>query len=267
MIKLSKILSEGRSSAIHIDTALKIVQTHNPNGISNYSIYRGIKEQSEDFYYVQPSSHIRKSAHTYNGTNYYTILLDNLPSWKEYPKRSKSIICSTSNTLASAYGTVYCVIPKEGSKIAISPSPDIWNSFHIVNINYFNLNIFNRIIDEYMKRYELIMSKKMNKNNYDDIAEVLNYVMKEKDNFELYNVTNILPEVCMKYNYKNMFEFIDEILLNPEKNEFKIQYYNSDFSLNDYNAHELWTEDDCVLIHNNAEYMFYSKLRSNINRK
>jgi len=86
-------------------------------------IYRGLWF-NDDYGYINPLNYNRKSANT---SNYYTILFDEiLPSWKNMPKRSKSVICSTSFTEARAYGIVYRVYPFNDSKIGITSYQDIW---------------------------------------------------------------------------------------------------------------------------------------------
>jgi hypothetical protein len=51
-------------------------------------IYKGIHSLLDDFSFSKKNSFVRKSRNTYN---YYTTLIDNLDSWKNYPKRSKII--------------------------------------------------------------------------------------------------------------------------------------------------------------------------------
>ena len=75
-------------------------------------IYRGVKLMSNevnhnDVMLFNPKAIERKSANT---NNFYTWIVDDLDSWKDYPKRSKSLICSNS-TSTRAYGPLYRVIP------------------------------------------------------------------------------------------------------------------------------------------------------------
>lgn len=71
----------------------------------------------------------RKSRNT---ENYYTLLVDNLPAFKGWPKRSKSFITTNSWTLASGYtmgeGMVYLVLPINNTKLAYVNQPDIWDA-------------------------------------------------------------------------------------------------------------------------------------------
>lgn len=73
----------------------------------------------------------RKSANT---TNYYTLIMGILPSWRNWPQRDNSLICSSSKSQASAYSRIsgremYVIIPLENQPVAVSPDDDFWTSF------------------------------------------------------------------------------------------------------------------------------------------
>lgn len=267
MIKLSKILSEGRSSAISMEKALEIAQINNPGGISKYPIFRGGRNLKDDFYYIQPSLFNRKSAYTDDKLNYYTILIDNLPSWKEYPKRSRSIICSNNNDYANSYGSLYCVVPAEGSKIAICPSYDIWQSFEELNKIVLSVNELNGVLEEYIQNYETIMSDKINKDDYNDIIKAIDYSVKNHDKSSFTYIANEVIDYYNEYQHKyhhkydTMSEFIDTVLLNPIVNGFDMKIYTPNFQLNVENR-EIWIQNDSILVESNKLYKFRNKLHS-----
>ena len=90
-------------------------------------LYRGMRHMPGGFGFGDGSKLNRKSANT---RNYYTLIMDNVPEWDPYPKRSKSFICSSQRSGAGGYGqTVYVVIPLEGQDIGVCPAPDLWGSF------------------------------------------------------------------------------------------------------------------------------------------
>jgi hypothetical protein len=112
-------------------------------------IFRGTRINTLPVMLVDPSASQRKSANT---ENYYTLLIDNLPSWQNYPKRSKSLICSTSRHVAELFsqdndknGGVYIVLPFNGAKIGICPQRDIW----LTNIQGRRMYEWNRIYSSY----------------------------------------------------------------------------------------------------------------------
>jgi hypothetical protein len=111
-------------------------------------MWRGSEHDFAALKIIEPSKHERVSANT---SNVYTLLIDNLRSWSEYPKRSRSIICSTSAFNAAGYGVhnpPHQVFPEDGAKIGVAPRSDIWNSFEkgLSEISVPTLPQFNELI-------------------------------------------------------------------------------------------------------------------------
>ncbi len=88
-------------------------------------IWRGSRSNNNEVMMLDPSSGSRKSENT---TNYYTLLMDNSPYMKGWPKRSNSLICSTRRRTAESYGTAYAIFPYNGTKIAVCPGGDLWDT-------------------------------------------------------------------------------------------------------------------------------------------
>lgn len=73
----------------------------------------------------------RVSRNTYN---FYTLWMDNHPSWEEYPKRSSSLICSSNSTTSHYYNSdLRLILPDDNCKIGVCPKPDLWVSFKGLN--------------------------------------------------------------------------------------------------------------------------------------
>ena len=95
-------------------------------------IYRGTS-QTSDYIKVKPQNGKRKSAYT---LNYYTVAMSQLPSFKDYPPRDRSLICSTSTIKTREYGNTFVVFPLNGTKIGIVNKKDIWYSTPYGNDTY-----------------------------------------------------------------------------------------------------------------------------------
>ena len=127
------------------------------NAIDSYaSIYRGMNNIST-YLIVDPKNFERVSANT---SNYYTTLMDNFSEWNAYPKRAKSLICSTDSETAEQYGGfVYYVFPLElNSKFGKCSKSDIWYSFRqsgIYSLDDFNDAIKNKIIPSLLSRNDI----------------------------------------------------------------------------------------------------------------
>lgn len=95
-----KILKENCKQALNYYTRNVL----NSNEPINYKlIWRGDPAIDRDFYLFKGKNVIRSSANT---SNHYTVLFSELlPSWKNIPKRNRSLICSTSADDAFAYRT------------------------------------------------------------------------------------------------------------------------------------------------------------------
>ena len=115
-----KLLSE--------DEAIKLLSTKCSIAVSEYKkknfMGRGAMNDAP-IWFLDPTQHERKSA--YVGSNYYTLILSNHPSWKDYPRRDHAIIGVSGPT--AMHGNPHIVFPFNGSKIGICPNIDIWYSF------------------------------------------------------------------------------------------------------------------------------------------
>lgn len=90
----------------------------------NKPIWRGMKDYGTGPIYYNTLNSKRKSENT---DNYYTEIFDNHPQMKDFPKRSKSIICDTGYNNAFDYGSnVYAVIPENTAKIGYTNKYDMW---------------------------------------------------------------------------------------------------------------------------------------------
>ena len=106
-MKLYNYLNENRSQEITEDQFDNLLEKNCSDIIKIYKqtgeyIYRGLSGGRSPYIHIDPTKSIRKSRNT---SNFYTIMFDEiLPSWKQYPLRSKSIICATSIKVAMSYG-------------------------------------------------------------------------------------------------------------------------------------------------------------------
>jgi len=241
-------------------------------------IYRGLRRSNSKFLYVRPSQVERQSKNT---KNIYTALMDILPSWQGWPRRSRSVICSDSSEYASGYlgerekntystsklGALYIVLPKNGSKIGVCPDQDIWDSF--VNIqerwNADNMHMFNQSFDDILQRaYDLVIGDRYNKEIGELNGEGMDFFL---NHIEGIISKNTLKKLMNDYDYgrnaeigdmleykfgKNIswIEYFDD-LMNPDKNNFKLQpieSYNPREVDSTRDMHEVWTESDCLFV-------------------
>ena len=121
-------------------------------------IYRGLPTPFPTGYkYINPKTSERRSANT---DNYYTYIIDNSKSWSKYPKRSRSIICTTDKSYADNFGYIGMVFPIDGSKIGVASSPDFWGSFEQTITRGFDLDEFNYMLKKIVKKQNVMLDDK-----------------------------------------------------------------------------------------------------------
>lgn len=245
-----------RSSSITKDEVINILKTNCKEFLKNpiSKVYRGLGDNDSDYLLVKPSEHNRRSANT---KNIYTLFIDNSYRWKGYPKRSKSIICTTNESTASDYGFHFVVVPFDGAKFGVCPSHDIWFSFSEINDMGFNSNMDTFVYDLEVSDsdYESMTSdlEKLEKEIIDKEGKVSFWTRHSKSRFasDFYNKH--------KENNISLYEFIDE-LLDPKENGF----YISDYArISTHSDSEVWTDSNCLLISPRALKEILNELNNN----
>lgn len=271
----SNVISGSRMKEISNDEALRLVKTKCSNYLATISklphIVRGIEYDRGDFAIGDPTDSVRVSRNT---TNEYTLLLDNLPSWKEYPKRSNSFICGTAGNrgYVKGFGSyLYYVFPYNNTTIGVCPNEDLWQSFHAHGQEKWS----DIIQSEYMQGFELSyvsywLNRVMNKfgidyneidfNSFKKAAAELYKKMKEeveqkKDEMSEEQMEKNIYYIGSFYRltskYKSIFSFLEEVI-HPKKNNF--------FTTNETGIAEFSNEAREIWFSNKAIFVEYFKI-------
>lgn len=115
-----------RSVPITEEEFLKLKDRHCSQALKGTQLYRGVEGANAKYLFVDPSKHTRVSQYT---KNWYMLLMELSPEWKEYPKFSKSVIMTTKYDHSSSWGREYKVYPFNGAKLGITPAVHFWGSF------------------------------------------------------------------------------------------------------------------------------------------
>jgi hypothetical protein len=96
-----------------------------------FFIFRKFPENLGQFVFTNPKdSNIERVAPWSEWGNWHNLLLSNLESWSEYPKRNKCLIGASHGRAFTHGGTDdYLIIPYDTTKIGLCPKDDIWDSF------------------------------------------------------------------------------------------------------------------------------------------
>lgn len=248
-------------------------------------IYRGMNKKNSSGVTLMTPKAGRKSANT---SNEFTTLVDNfLPSWKDYPKRSNSFICSTDMSYAAGFGYLHMVLPVGITKIGVCPENDMWSSFNfdqdnsdaIPFVNHLLHNIAAILNDETGKEYnfqsnnlESELEKIINDvdeaikdKSIDKIISNIDYVDDADDddnNDYRNNLTRTTVEILeMAKSKKSLVKALDDFL-NTETNGFKLLTPEKIFKDVNHN-HEVWFSTPAIFILplHNEPLEFLNKLK------
>lgn len=248
---------ERRSRSVSVTAKwVKDFISHNDNSVESSSLYRGIKGATEPYYFTDPSKGERGSQDTFI---FYVLMMDNFPEWKEYPKRSKSIIMGTSDDVAYSYGTaIYRVFPVNNAKIAISPKFDVWSAFVFSlgsGIETFSIElntIFGLFREEIHKEQKITYEELLKKFSIADRP-------RNKERIKTY-----YQEMSLGLMRSKIFHDKSEYINTPKLKlvdvlREKISPKNNNFELITLNKHmilpprrEAWTDSECVLVSVNS---------------
>lgn len=221
--------------------------------INDIPIYRGmaISKYPGEIFIIDPKRYTRKSAYT---RNYYTLIIDYLDSWKKFPKRSKSLICSTVKSDSSSYGQLYRVIPlNRNSKWGVCSEHDFWWSFPNIKKKY-NINTldgFNIYLETLFNHFFNIPLRDIPKTHFIDS---LNSLFKTVKKYSTEDFNSLFREVIHRnIDFPKTFEELCD-MFDPDKNKFISCNYNDlqhilwNSEEDDVSRVELWTNSKCLLI-------------------
>ncbi len=272
MFQLKDLLFEqaGRSTELSKENAIGVYKqscrSHTP---VNRKIWRGTNASiSSGLGVVNPKESKRTSVG--DSGNHYTLLLDNLRSWSDFPKRSRSLICAMSSEIASGFGTPYVIIPFDGADFAVAPRHDIWYSFQrglsdVFNLDkpYANLPDTNKALDLLYHFSEnksgnikntsgvndkewssFVRSLKKIDNNIDLIKRQVENIDKSESRVKHHIAEKIAEKV--KESSSSLIELLSEAL-DPGLNGFVKKEYKKGFKTRKKNM-EVWTESKCLMV-------------------
>jgi len=175
------LIIEGNNQSLSDKKALEMVRSECSQAWeSKTKLYRGHHSTLDNLFYDSRGI-VRTSPYAKN--NLYNILLSNLPSWKRYPKRNESVICSFAEDKAYGYNEgFYFVYPYDGLDVGICSGRDLWDSFRDVD----PLNKLNRVMENVLDFMHEI-------NEFDDYSDTKKFFARfdkwidDPDNFEKFN--------------------------------------------------------------------------------
>lgn len=245
-----------RSMSISIKDAVDIIKNNCTEFLKDKKsrIFRGLGDNDSSYLLVKPSEGLlRRSANT---DNHYTLLIDHSKRWDGFPKRSKSIICTTNGETACNYGFLYVVIPFDNAKIGVCPLSDIWYSFKM-DINEFVQDLSRVGVSDYdfdamlagLESLGKRIIESKGKIDYDKSSGGLSsdwLFSKLTDHPDLLSISKSYYKEWESNNSLSFYDFLDN-LFDPKRNKFKVESYEGIIKMGDFDQ-EVWTDSNCVMV-------------------
>ena len=224
-------------------------------------IYRKDEDRG-DFLLVNPKLSSQDRIAPYASKNYHNLLISNLESWKDWPRRNKSLICASSyRALSHGGGFIkvpkanYVIIPFDDTVIATGDRGDFWNCFPNLpkDEDFMEEDLDRPSIAYYMISlvYELDRNVKPSLNtNWNELKSFLEGSEASEHIISKYFTTD--NEVLWDDSL-NLLENLN-ILLDPKSNNFKltdivgVMNLYSQLDTNESEALESWFEDESIMI-------------------
>ena len=269
MIKLKSLIKESRNQPIDQSQFYQSITGEFKVAMENSSknpLYRADGNLNESYYIIEPSKYRRTSmSSTFDGpvgtNNFHTALIDILPSWENWPKRSKSLIFSNDRNDVTKYGrNIFVVLPKNDAKIAVCPKNDFWSSFPNIKKDLYLYDI-QQMNSQFTNTFDVLLDKK---HNWLSISpEEIQHIFNEISNVDYETLVKTLASVnkslwsknayaameiaALFKHYNNNWISLFDNVLNPETNGFEMkslkEVYNSTES-----DREMFTEADCIMV-------------------
>lgn len=217
------------------------------------AIYRGLNYEAtgDTVMVMDPAARKtpRKSANTHN---YYTLWVDGSTKWSKFPKRSYSLICSTSIGTAESYGETYVVIPTIDTVIGVCPEDDFWDSFH-TTLKSYQLNDFMDFVHEIFLDQQITPPT-----TYEGLLTALRTIKLEHLPENRYS--RFLVALFKEHGALQAFDYI----LDPVHNGLKLSTWKT-FKFP--SRREVWLSAPCVFIEFDAFQMIANNKHSDFSLK
>jgi hypothetical protein len=266
-------LFESRTARLSDEEFINLAKTKCKDFLASPKYLQRIKGSYDgDYSYINPKLSHRNPLMKDEGSggvfsSHHTLLMDNLPSWNGFPKRTQSIIGLTNFGFEPSFGDqYYCIIPYDGAKFAVAPDCDLWNSSCQIFgqeykfDDYFTESFLQAGVSD--KSYEEMMSdiqkiyddySNLETSDFTDKYQISNYIIRIFKQMKEDSVTDV-RKAFNEYFAPNKFRGLGSGRL---KDGFKIVNYSqiSEIQEKDSNGNiikfgnEFWTDSECLRVY------------------
>lgn len=254
-----KLFESTRTTELELDEFIKIVNDNCKDFIKSPFLIQRSKSYYEgvNYAYIDPKKHVRVQRKD-NGegsgvsTNHSLLLMDNLKSWNNFPKRSQCVIGISNALNYSDFGEyVYFVIPFDGAKFGVAPAADIWSCYIRNESASYRSIRFNDLLS-----YDLFDIGISDKSYYDMVHSLYKAYNSEINLDEYYYIKQIFDYIRDNYYGDDIIKFENGLsdFFNPSNFEVDKSDYVG-FDTMNYNElkyisnKEIWTDSECLIIY------------------
>lgn len=221
---------KGRAQETDVVTAIEWMYDNSRKYLQNgHWLYRGFDAYPKIRIGNPQAGRDRKSRNAYN---FYTMWMDNYPTFSHLPKRSKSFVMSTKQKTSEDYGDLYLVVPKDSAKVGAVGKGDIWmiNIDGPVDLN--DLNAFT---------YEALEYDPETWVEFEDLAKGTSHeYVKDHLKYKVWWAEQ-LDRIMEKFGAETLFDVWKDTF---PASQFKLLTASNLGSA----VGELWTDSECVFI-------------------
>jgi len=253
-------LFESRTAEITDKEFVMLVKDNCKEYLSNPKYLQRMKEDfNGEYSYIDPKQHVRRPLMNPDGAGvvsaHHTLLMDNLPSWKSFPKRSESLIGSLKFSEDHAFGDrCYLVIPYDGANFGLAPCSDLWGSYcEVGDMKYEFDNLFTeRLTDLGVSEKSYAAMMKDLQHWYDDYL-IREHNKESKRNLYFSYIDNIFMNFSSD-GIGSVEEGFDKYFA-PQKFSSRVGAGAKEFKYVEYNGlvsddkREFWTDSRCFLVY------------------
>lgn len=235
-------LHEIENYSVYADPIYKQYKTAIDFAINKYvttgaAIYKGSGNYDNQKLAMRDPMSFPDPRRSKNTLNYYTEWVDNSTKWSQFPKRSRSLICSSDKVYASGYGQLAVVVPTVDTSVGVCPKNDWWFSFNDTSPKN-DPDEINRFVHDVLKSNGIYLNGKTV--TYKEFAQHLYNIDLEKYDASVF--TEDLKAQAMELG--GVAELMDYVF-DPAANEFSLTTWRQYSVTGD---HEVWLSATCVMV-------------------
>lgn len=232
-------------------------------------LQRSKSSEGPIFSYINPKSFdrspLKKSDRFTDGveSRHHTLLMDNLPSWSKFPKRSQSVIGLTSADQRVIFGSHrYLIIPFDEANFGVAPSADLWAcQVHVTDQRPLMEDLALSFNDKFS---EIMVVNKISDDSYSEMMSDLQtqYDVWLKDSLSAFKSVSSeilkINKLFKKFKEKGVKNVEDGFnhFFSPDRfrgtdlddlQRFHSMNWHYLSNLDNWHSYEFWTDSECLL--------------------